>query len=695
MYEALLPYHHKVLVILLLISLLTSSFPLRHTFAQTNELVGVLVADAMEDLREGNIEAASVHVNLARQQISLGENGSALEFLLDDVINDLEQKDKEKAFVHLNLTQSLLGSPVSSPIEQQKSKKNDTTSFRSQRFPAYGFEIQYPSSWNITDEYNRTGTWNSVVTLVPRELPLPEPPDTIDATALSVLVGTTSKSLNQIVAQLDRWLSWEGNPFFNIEEVSPARLSGYAASKIVFTFKGGTTDTTILQVLSKNSDILYNITYASKSSQYLEYLPEVERIIESFKITGKPSNSVIEPVIQPGSMFDPSMFATESEDRGVQGNTSNPGVNTTFVGSGNASGFIEYENPNYGFKIQYPSDWEKLELNKRTTSEGTTNLIVSFRGQGVRFDITTLDKKYASSEMDKLFDERLQMYTDSGYSISNSHISSLSKKSYPAYTIRAEHEGCATCIITEYGMIANDTVYLLSWDFTLSNRSEYQQLEQVAGEMIYSFEGIPSSNRFTASKIPTSMSATSYDYSNQSFAAGQQTSSFPASLQENVTSSGAMFLGSFYQDGDRYINLDNPSTTCIDNNSNLVCDATESNPPLSCRYDRACSSLPGQPLGFTNGSSTGPVQQTNNSSFYPPVSSQQNRINWLEICMNPLVDYVITEPCSTLATPDGYTLTPEGERVLRCLAGGALVGLLAPEMLIEIKELGPAVNCGG
>ena len=37
----------------------------------------------------------------------------------------------------------------------------------------------------------------------------------------------------------------------------------------------------------------------------------------------------------------------------------------------------------------------------------------------------------------------------------------------------------------------------------------------------------------------------------------------------------------------------------------------------------------------------------------------------------------------------------EGERVLRCLAGGALVGLLAPELLTQIRQLGPTVNCGG
>ena len=59
------------------------------------------------------------------------------------------------------------------------------------------------------------------------------------------------------------------------------------------------------------------------------------------------------------------------------------------------------------------------------------------------------------------------------------------------------------------------------------------------------------------------------------------------------------------------------------------------------------------------------VQQTNNSSLYPLLSSQHHNLNWGEICMNALVDYFITKPSFTLTSPDGYTLTQEGERVLR------------------------------
>ena len=53
-----------------------------------------------------------------------------------------------------------------------------------------------------------------------------------------------------------------------------------------------------------------------------------------------------------------------------------------------------------------------------------------------------------------------------------------------------------------------------------------------------------------------------------------------------------------------------------------------------------------------------------------PVFAQQQGVNWLEICKNPLVDAFITEPCENLTSPDGYTLTPLGERVLGCISGG-------------------------
>jgi hypothetical protein len=70
---------------------------------------------------------------------------------------------------------------------------------------------------------------------------------------------------------------------------------------------------------------------------------------------------------------------------------------------------------------------------------------------------------------------------------------------------------------------------------------------------------------------------------------------------------------------------------------------------------------------------------------------QEAQINWLEICENPLIDAIITEPCHTLTTPDGYFLTEEGDRVLGCLGGGTLAILAG---VPELAAMGELVGCG-
>jgi hypothetical protein len=91
--------------------------------------------------------------------------------------------------------------------------------------------------------------------------------------------------------------------------------------------------------------------------------------------------------------------------------------------------------------------------------------------------------------------------------------------------------------------------------------------------------------------------------------------------------------------------------------------------------------------------STYNTKHTQQPSTNPSNINTQNspRINWYEICMNPVVDKAISEPCSTLTTNGGYTLTPEGERVLACIGGGAVAILAGQSELLALKN---QVGCG-
>ncbi|VFJ12614.1 hypothetical protein [Candidatus Nitrosocosmicus franklandus] len=73
------------------------------------------------------------------------------------------------------------------------------------------------------------------------------------------------------------------------------------------------------------------------------------------------------------------------------------------------------------------------------------------------------------------------------------------------------------------------------------------------------------------------------------------------------------------------------------------------------------------------------------------VNAQNRGVNWYEICKNPIVDMAIAEPCGTLTTNGGHTLTPEGERVLACIGGGAAAILAGHPELLALKN---QVGCG-
>ncbi len=80
---------------------------------------------------------------------------------------------------------------------------------------------------------------------------------------------------------------------------------------------------------------------------------------------------------------------------------------------------------------------------------------------------------------------------------------------------------------------------------------------------------------------------------------------------------------------------------------------------------------------------------SNSYNFVGAQSTESSSINWYKICKNPIVDRLITEPCNTLTTNGGYTLTSEGQRVLACLGEGA-VALVIP----QLNTLKGASGCG-
>jgi hypothetical protein len=75
------------------------------------------------------------------------------------------------------------------------------------------------------------------------------------------------------------------------------------------------------------------------------------------------------------------------------------------------------------------------------------------------------------------------------------------------------------------------------------------------------------------------------------------------------------------------------------------------------------------------------------------VGQSPSGINWGDICRIPDVDSMITEPCETLTSSDGYTLTPEGNSVLYCILAGG-IGKAIGMSDKELQQLSPVGGCG-
>ena len=75
----------------------------------------------------------------------------------------------------------------------------------------------------------------------------------------------------------------------------------------------------------------------------------------------------------------------------------------------------------------------------------------------------------------------------------------------------------------------------------------------------------------------------------------------------------------------------------------------------------------------------------------------QQGINWEDICRNPVVDAIVSEPCSSLTTSSGYQLTAQGKRVVACIAGGGVLMLADPtgQALAYAQSLKSTFGCGG
>ena len=158
------------------------------------------------------------------------------------------------------------------PMTETTSKKTQTTDFPSYRNHSLGITIQYPVGWQLEVDKNKITfvQQNDIVSLETNV------ENNIEA-SLSEYVNTRLKEL------------LEQRQDFNLLESTPATISGNPAHKVVYTFvkedglRAGEINK-VLRIWSIENNKLYTIAYVAEEDRFSEYLPKIEKAIDSFRI---------------------------------------------------------------------------------------------------------------------------------------------------------------------------------------------------------------------------------------------------------------------------------------------------------------------------------------------------------------------------------------------------------------------------
>jgi hypothetical protein len=164
--------------------------------------------------------------------------------------------------------------------------------FQNYQNPTLGVSIQYPSDWELQEESNDKLRFIKQEGFVTADLNV----ENLDeaGTTLSEYANTR---VNELQAQ---------RPEFQLISNDPITISNNPAQKAVYTFEreeDGKTNK-VTRIWSINEGKLYTLAYIAESSQYDQYLPSFQRMVDSFRIGDSDSGSSSTQVQGDGSRED-------------------------------------------------------------------------------------------------------------------------------------------------------------------------------------------------------------------------------------------------------------------------------------------------------------------------------------------------------------------------------------------------------
>jgi hypothetical protein len=148
----------------------------------------------------------------------------------------------------------------------------------------YGIRIQHPAGWQV-GESNQTSQDNVVNNIVAFRSPKDRISDTI---AENVIIGVENLRPEENIS-LDAYSTLQIAEFtqfstnFDLEQSTPIILAGNPAHKIVFSETVQQQPIKRMQVWTIKDNKAYIITFAGEAAKYSDYLPTIQKMIDSFE----------------------------------------------------------------------------------------------------------------------------------------------------------------------------------------------------------------------------------------------------------------------------------------------------------------------------------------------------------------------------------------------------------------------------
>jgi hypothetical protein len=203
---------------------------------------------------------------------------------------------------------------------QEASAQMTDNTFKTYQNPTYGIQIQHPSDWRIdegdvyADDY--------VTDIVSFIAPIRSDTESY-APSLSISIDNPPPNLKE---NLNEYLNRITNDYDDIlkgfeiiESDTSSILAGKPAYKLVSTDEEDGIDYKSMEIGTIIGDKVYFVTYYAEEEQYSNYLPTIEKMIDSFQL-GDTNPTLQEsplssPTIEPETQVIPNELQTQQQQQ--------------------------------------------------------------------------------------------------------------------------------------------------------------------------------------------------------------------------------------------------------------------------------------------------------------------------------------------------------------------------------------------